>query len=114
MEDLMINLSVLDNEMVKQIHSATLEVLSKTGIVLSHPQAIELLKEHGAKQNGERVTIPEELSEKCLSLIPKSVTLQGRDSTKAIKLRNGTFHAHNVGGVPNLFDPVSFAFVKNY
>jgi trimethylamine--corrinoid protein Co-methyltransferase len=103
----MIGLSVLDEEMINQIHDATLEVLSTTGIAILHPHAKTLLKEHGAGQDGERITIPEGLIEKCISLIPPLVILQGRDPAKSIDLCTGVFHAHNVGGVPNVFDPTT-------
>lgn len=97
--------TLLDLECLTQIHTATLEVLSKTGIVLTHQPAIKLLKEHGASQKSDRIFIPQELVEYCLSLIPPSVKLQGRDPQKSINLLSGAFHTHNVGGVPNVFDP---------
>jgi len=101
----MLNLSVLEREGLNRIHAATLQVLSEIGIVLSYPLARKLLLDHGARIKKDRVTIPEELVENCISLIPPKVELRGRDPNKAIAFEAGTFHAHNVGGVPNVFDP---------
>ena len=62
----MIRLRVLGEEGVKQVHGATLRLLSETGIVLTHPGARELLLDHGARVARDRVLLPADLVETCL------------------------------------------------
>ena len=100
----MLRLQVLGAEGVKQIHAATLRVLSEVGVILAHPGARELLVSHGARIAGDRVLLPADLVERCVAQCPHTVKMQGRDPTKAIVLGDGVFHAHNVGGVPNIAD----------
>jgi len=87
-----------------EIHHATLRILTETGIVLTHPEARELLLGHGASQKGDRIFLPEGLIEKCLDQKSPPIRLIGRDLDKAIELGHDHWYAHNVGGVPNVFD----------
>jgi trimethylamine--corrinoid protein Co-methyltransferase len=100
----MVRLQVLGKEGVKQVHGATLRLLSETGIVLTHPGARELLLDHGARVAGDRVLLPADLVESCAARCPHPVKLQGRDPEKTIELGSSSWHAHNVGGVPNVFE----------
>jgi len=100
----MVRLQVLGEERVKQVHRATLRLLSETGIVLTHPGARELLLDHGARVAGDRVFLPADLVESCVARCPHTVRLQGRDPEKAIELGRGSWYAHNVGGVPNVLE----------
>ena len=100
----MLKLQIFDQTEIKRIHTATIQVLANTGVRLTHQQGRKLLLENGASVKGDRVVLPEELIEKCIAIIPPRVKLQGRDPDKSIDLSRGTFYAHNVGGVPNLFD----------
>jgi trimethylamine--corrinoid protein Co-methyltransferase len=102
----MIQMSILGDEKVQQIHETTLKILSDTGILLTHPEARELLADHGAVIYGERVRLPGELVDDCLTKIPGKVKLTGRDPEKSIELRSSGWYAHNVGGVPNVFEPL--------
>jgi trimethylamine--corrinoid protein Co-methyltransferase len=101
----MLHLNTLDTDSLNAIHSSTLNVLANTGIVISHQVARDLLLGSGAFEKDDRILIPENLVEKCLSSIPEEITIQGRDPKKSIKLGAGEFHSHNVGGVPNIYDP---------
>ncbi len=100
----MLRLRVLGEEGVKRVHEATLRLLSDVGVVLTHPYARGLLLDHGAHTSGDRVLIPADLVESCLTRCPRKVKIQGRDPQKAIELGDGSWHAHNVGGVPNISD----------
>ena len=100
----MIQLQVLGEDGVKQVHNATLRILSEVGVVLTHPAAREMLADHGARIAGERVLLPPELIEKSLAQCPRTIRLQGRDPDRAIVLGDGSLHVHNVGGVPNILD----------
>ena len=94
---------ILGKEKVKQIHEATLQLLSKTGIILEHEEAEEMLQSHGAEPDGDRILIPTKLIEQCLEKCPKTVRLEGRDPEKAIVLGSGELYTHNVGGVKDVY-----------
>jgi trimethylamine--corrinoid protein Co-methyltransferase len=104
-EAAMLQISIFGKEGVLQVHEATMRILAETGIVLTHPRAREILGGHGATINQDRVLLPRELVEKCLAQIPPTVKLQGRDPEKAIEFHKDAWYAHNVGGVPNAFEP---------
>lgn len=97
-------LQILSKAQLDQIHEATLEILAKTGVAFTHAVALDLLQEHGAEVNGNRLLLPPDLVEKCLSQCPSEVCLSGRDPQKQIKLGCGDWFAHNVGGVPNVLE----------
>ncbi|MCJ7701916.1 MAG: trimethylamine methyltransferase family protein [Anaerolineales bacterium] len=100
----MLELPIIEKENLDRLHNATLQVLSETGIKLSHPETINLLIDHGATRREDRILMPVDLVEYCISLIETKVYLQGRDPLNKIDLSNPTFFAHNVGGVPNVFE----------
>ncbi|MDR3038604.1 MAG: trimethylamine methyltransferase family protein, partial [Candidatus Adiutrix sp.] len=61
-------LSVLTKDEIMKIHEASLQVLAKTGVLLSHPKAQETLAAKGAKisDDQKRVFMPRDFIEKML------------------------------------------------
>jgi trimethylamine--corrinoid protein Co-methyltransferase len=102
----MINLTVLTNEEVDAIHQATLRILSEVGVVLTHPEAREILTGAGATVRNERVLMPPDLVEQEVARCPRLVTVRGRGDG-VVELGNGTLHWHNVGGARNVYDPIT-------
>ena len=99
----MVQLTVLTNEEIKAIHQATLRILSQVGLVLTHPQARDVLAGAGATIRGDRVYLPPDLVERTLALCPRQVTIRGRGGTTAA-LGDGTLHWHNLGGARDVYD----------
>ncbi|MCG3180517.1 MAG: Glycine betaine methyltransferase [Phycisphaerae bacterium] len=86
---------VLDEQGIRQIHAASLEILQRTGNEFQDPGALELLAKAGCKIDGRRVRIPEKLVARALESAPPSVTLYSRDGCEAMVLEgsrtyNGT------------------------
>jgi trimethylamine--corrinoid protein Co-methyltransferase len=79
-------LSVLSAEQIEQIHLATLEVLERTGVQITHPRALELLHGAGARVEGDRVHIPGWLVEDAIRKAPSRVVLGRRDGERAVFL----------------------------
>lgn len=102
----MINLTVLTNEEVDAIHQATLRILSEVGVVLTHPEAREVLTGAGATVHNKRVLMPPELVEQEVAKCPQQVTVHGRGE-QSVVLGNGTLYWHNVGGARNVYDPIT-------
>jgi trimethylamine---corrinoid protein Co-methyltransferase len=96
-------LMVMSDSEVEDIHSATLRVLAETGIILTHPEAREILSGAGASIRNEYVLLPPELVEEQVSKASSKITIRGRGgATKT--LGDGTLHWHNLGGARDIYD----------
>lgn len=102
----MIHFSVLDNTELEALHQSTLRILNETGICLSEPKSRDLLAAHGAILEGKRVLLPPELVEKCIEVAGKTTSLRGRGGSVKT-LGDGNLYFHNLGGAPQVFDPLS-------
>jgi trimethylamine--corrinoid protein Co-methyltransferase len=92
-------LKVLSDDEVRNIHTATLEVLEHTGVVIREESALALLEQAGAAVDYETnlVRIPGRLVEDAVAKTPKSFVWHARNPKHSIR----------VGGEPTKFGPVS-------
>ena len=97
-------LTVLTDDELKSVHDATLRLLGEVGVVLSQPEAREILTGAGATVQGERVLLPPDLVERAVAQCPGRVTVRGRGGGTVV-LGDGTLHWHNLGGACNVYDP---------
>ena len=72
---------ILSEEDVEAIHTSTLRVLAETGVIITHPEAREILSGAGAKVINEKVFLPATLVEQQVVKATSKVTLRGRGST---------------------------------
>ncbi len=79
-------LQVLDEQQIEDIHLASLEILSRTGIVLEHEGVRKLLAGRGAAVTGDRVRIPPALVKEALAAAPERVLLYNRKAEPAVDL----------------------------
>ncbi|MBC7240968.1 MAG: trimethylamine methyltransferase family protein [Anaerolineae bacterium] len=79
-------LRTLSDEQVRQIHLATLEVLERTGVQITHPRAKEILAGAGARVQGDRVRIPSWMVEDALHKAPHRVVLGTRGGQRTVLL----------------------------
>ena len=79
-------LRVIDERQIEQIHYATLEVLERTGVQMTHPKGLELLHGAGARINGNRVRIPAWLVEACIRKAPSRLILGKRNGERSVFL----------------------------
>jgi trimethylamine--corrinoid protein Co-methyltransferase len=100
----MVELTVLTGEEVEAIHQATLYVLSEVGIVLTQPDAREVLTGAGARIRADRVLLPPDLVERAVATCPRQVTVRSRGGEQVV-LGDGTLHWHNLGGAPDVYEP---------
>jgi trimethylamine---corrinoid protein Co-methyltransferase len=102
----MFRLTVLEEAEIESIHQASLRILWETGVVLTEPRSRAILSGAGAKVRERQVCIPPDLVEKCIAQAGKRANIRGRGG--AIKtLGDGSLFFHNLGGAPNVFNPVS-------
>jgi len=100
----MVRLTVLTSEEVEAVHQATLRILSEVGVVLTQPEARELLTGAGATVRDDRVLLPPDLVERALDQGTRQTTVRGRGGEAAV-LGDGTLYWHNVGGACDVYDP---------
>jgi trimethylamine--corrinoid protein Co-methyltransferase len=94
-------LRLLSAEDMQRIHEASLAMLEKTGMLIEHDQARQMLREHGALVDDETqiVRFPESLIEEKLALLPRSVLHAGRDPENDIVIEaDGEIYARTAGG----------------
>ena len=80
-------LRVLSESQIKEIHWASLEVLERTGIVMNHPKALEVLSGAGCRVDQTRVRIPAWLVEDSMRRAPKRLGLGNRDGQRTVALQ---------------------------
>jgi trimethylamine--corrinoid protein Co-methyltransferase len=76
----------LTDEQCRLIHSASLEILERTGVLLYYQPAIELLRKAGCCVEENRVRIPAHLAEWALRAAPSHIRLYDRSGKPALPL----------------------------
>jgi trimethylamine:corrinoid methyltransferase-like protein len=74
----------LSVQQCEQLHDATLQVLERTGLIMEHPEALDLLRRAGAVVDGSRVRLPRRLVESALDTARKTVSLYDRNGREAL------------------------------
>lgn len=99
-------LKVITDADVEAIHVASLRVLAETGVILTHPQAREILAAAGASVENNRVLLPADLVEGQIAKSGAKVSIRGRNGHFKT-LGEQTLHWHNLGGARDIYDPGS-------
>lgn len=79
-------LNVLRPEDVDEVYSATMEVLERTGVKVTHPGALELLDGGGARVDGNVVRIPDWMVKDALRKAPSRIVLGNRGGERTVRL----------------------------
>ena len=96
------SLTVLTAQQIEQVHTYSLNILSRVGIRVDSSEALALFTHSGgAEINGDRVKISPELVEWALKSAPSSIDLFDRQGRPAFSAGDGK--AHFGVGVTNLF-----------
>lgn len=95
----------LTQEQLVQVHQASMTVLERTGVHVEHEAARDLFRQGGARVDGARVYISEQMVEKALALAPSRVLLAGRDPANDIVLEGKRVYAGTGGSPTMVLDP---------
>lgn len=79
-------LQVINADQIAQLHEATLDVLQRTGVKITHPKAVELLAGAGARVEGDIVKIPGWLVEDAIRKAPARLVLGTRTGKRTVFL----------------------------
>jgi trimethylamine--corrinoid protein Co-methyltransferase len=85
-------LRVINDDQIEQLHYATLEVLERTGVRITHPRALEVLDGAGARIDGERVRIPAFLVEQAIASAPSRLILGKRNGERSVYLEGDKYY----------------------
>ena len=67
-----------------RIHQASVKILKETGVVFQSDDAVEIFKKHGAKVDGQRVYIAEDMVNKALSTLVRTFKLHSRNPKQIV------------------------------
>lgn len=79
-------LQVLGDHQIRELHSATARVLDHTGVKVTHPKALEIFADGGARVKNDRVRISREMLEDAIEKAPSRIVLGNRRGETAIVL----------------------------
>jgi trimethylamine---corrinoid protein Co-methyltransferase len=100
-------IQLLTEDQKKEIHSATLELLRRTGVDVLIPEVRDLLKKAGCWMDGERVRIPSHLIEWAIRTAPNRVVLCDRDGNPAMELEGRKGYYGTGSDTPFVIDAYS-------
>ena len=96
--------STISGEQFDKIHYATLDILERIGVNVFSKEAVELLKNAGARIRGDRVFIPPSLVKQALATAPSSIHVSNRSGARAMILENGRSYYGTGSDTPNVID----------
>ena len=100
-------LTPLNPEQIDAIHAATLTLLAQTGVKVTHPQALDIFNDLGARVDGDRVRIPSPLVEEALARISRDIVLANRGGEPGVRLaQEVSWFGANLDGI-NYLDPLN-------
>jgi trimethylamine--corrinoid protein Co-methyltransferase len=87
-------LTLLSKNDIHLIHSQSIEILQRIGVVVRSEKASKLLVDSGAEINEDRrtVQIPAALVDEAVKNAPKDITLHARNPKNDIRLESGRVH----------------------
>ena len=98
-------LEYLNEEQIREIHSAALEILEGLGTVIHHEEAIQLLEREGAHvRDGNRVFISTALVERAVRSAPSRITIYDRNGNPAMFLEGRNVYFGTGSDCPHLLD----------
>lgn len=83
-----------DDEMLDQIHEATVEVLETCGVDFEDETARQIMKDGGCEVDGWRIKIPRAILEKTIEQAPSSFMFHGRNEEKSFLVGEGQTRPH--------------------
>ncbi len=89
--------TLLSRDDIEGIHSGSLQLLEKTGVLVKNDRALEILRSAGCDVESNRVRIPSDLVEASIKKAPSTFNLYSRERTVSLA----------VGGDNTIFNPGS-------
>jgi trimethylamine---corrinoid protein Co-methyltransferase len=99
-------LEVLDEDALEAIHAASLEILRTVGMDFLHPEAIAVLRAHGAdvEDDGPRVRLDPDLVMEWVGRAPSAFTIHARNPDHDLRIGGRHVVFLSVASAPNVSD----------
>jgi len=99
-------LEILTRNELCDVHTATLQLLEGTGVLVENTEALKTLDESGALVDHEKqlVKIPQHMVKEALKKAPSRMTLVSRDGKRNMKLEDGKTYFGTLGCPINVYD----------
>ncbi len=103
--------SFLDDDQLRQVHAASLEILQDVGLIVRNQKAQRRFAEHGASVDpGTGLTrIPASVVEHYRALVPAGITLRGRDPRCDVSFPRQLPVVATASSAPDIVDPATGA-----
>jgi trimethylamine--corrinoid protein Co-methyltransferase len=97
-------MEIISGDEVEAIHEASLTVLEEIGMDFMLPEARDLLKQAGARIEGERVRFDRHMVEELIRTAPEDFTFHARNPENSFRVGGPTMTFGTVGSPPNSAD----------
>jgi len=99
-------LTILSQSEIEAIHSSSIRILERVGLLVKSPRVVKLLVDAGATVDSERKTVkvPPSIVEESLLKHPPSFTLNARMRENDLLIDSERIYAHPTGGCFNILD----------
>jgi trimethylamine--corrinoid protein Co-methyltransferase len=94
----------IDQKMLDQIHSASLELLNETGIRFPNKEALKIFKHHGLKTDGEMVFFLPQDIEKAIKNVPETFKLHARNKNNSFVIGDDSYRMAPGYGPPFIIE----------
>ena len=94
----------LSKKNIVKIHETSLKILEEVGVKVSLEEALQILKQHGAKVDGEIVRIPPSVVEKALKLVPHKFLMAGREEKNDLSMEDKKVYLGTGGAALTVLD----------
>lgn len=86
-----VEIALLSSAQIEKIHTASIEMLERFGVIIPHKEVLKLFYDAGAEidHDTQLVKIPEKLVNHCLEICKKQFTVYGRDLSKKAEFGMG-------------------------
>ncbi len=101
--------SYLENDDIKYVHAASLEILEEVGLLVRNEKARNRFAEHGCRvdHETEMVRMPSAVVEKYRAMAPPTFTFRGRDPALDVTFPRRQPVIAPCGSAPDIVDPVT-------
>ncbi len=100
-------MTFLSKDEIKDIHSTSLEILEKTGILVRNPTALSILKKAACETEADIVKLPISLIEESLGKCPRKFILYSQDTEHEYIVGDDHVLYNPGSSVPNILDHTS-------
>jgi len=98
-------ITLLEEDQKKEIHSASLKILERNGVLVHDTETVELLQNAGCRvTDNKRVYIPGHLVQQAIQTVPQHVTIYNRLGRPAMELEDRKSYFGTGSDTPNVID----------